>query len=56
MVQRSLYIKQKHTHRQRKQIYGYQSGKGGGRDKVGVRDEQIKTTIHKIDKQRGFTL
>ena len=25
----NLYKKQKQTHRQRKQIYGYQRGKGG---------------------------
>ena len=36
----NLYIKQKQTHRHRKQIYGYQRGKGK-RDKLGVWDTYI---------------
>ena len=36
MIQMNLFTKQKQTHRHRKQIYGYQ--RGGGRDKLGVRD------------------
>ena len=28
MTQMNLFTKQKHTHRHRKQIYGYQRGKG----------------------------
>ena len=28
----------------------------GGRDKLGVWDYQIHTTIYKIDKQKGFTV
>ena len=32
----NLYKKQKQTHRHRKQTYGCQRGKGGGRDKLGV--------------------
>ena len=31
-------------------------GRKGGRDKLGVWDQQIQTTIHKIDKQQGFTV
>ena len=31
------FIKQKQTHRQRKQIYGYQIGKFRGRDGLGLR-------------------
>ena len=42
-------IKQKQTHRHRKQTYGYQRGKGGGMDKLGVWDQQIQTTIYKIN-------
>ena len=38
MIQMDLFIKQKQTHRLRKQTYGYQRGKGGGRDKLGVWD------------------
>ena len=30
----NLFTEQKQTHRLRKQIYGYQRGKGGGRDKL----------------------
>ena len=37
-IQMNLYTKQKQTHRHRKQTYGYQRGKGGGRDKLGVWD------------------
>ena len=32
------YTKQKQTNRHRKQIYGYQRGKVGGRDKLGIWD------------------
>ena len=31
MIQMNLFTKQKQTHRHRKQIYGYQRGKGGER-------------------------
>ena len=44
-----LFTKQKQTHRLRKQTYGYQRGKGVGGDKLGVRDQQIYTTIYKIN-------
>ena len=33
-----LFIKKKQTHRYRKQTSGYQRGKVGGRDKLGVWD------------------
>ena len=46
----NLFIKQKQTHRHENRTYGYQSGKGAG-DKLGVRDQQIQTTVYKIDKQ-----
>ena len=35
--------------------YGYKRGKAG-RDKLGVWDEQIQTTIYKVDKKQGHTL
>ena len=38
IIQMNLYTKQKETRRHRKQTYGYQRGKGGGRDKLGVWD------------------
>ena len=46
----NLFMKQKQTHRQRKQTYAYQRGKGVGWDKLGVWDQHIQTTIYKIDK------
>ena len=42
-----LFIKQKQTHRHRKQIYGYQRQKGE-KDKLRVWDQQIQTIIYKI--------
>ena len=37
MIEMNLFMKQKETHRHRKQTYGYQRGKWqGGRDKLGV--------------------
>ena len=52
----NLFTKQKQTHRHTKQIYGYQRGKERGRDKLGGWDEQIHTTIYKIDNQQGHTV
>ena len=47
----NLFTKQ--NHRCRKQTYGYQKGREGRRDKLGVWDQQMQTTIYKIDKQQG---
>ena len=55
LIQMNLSTKQKQTHRHRKQTYGYPRGKGG-RDKLGVWDEQIHTTVYKTDKQQGPTV
>ena len=52
----NVYTKQKQTHRYRKQTYGYQRGDGRVRDKLEVWDQQIQTTIYKIDKQKGPTV
>ena len=38
MIQVNLYTKQKQTYRLEKQIYGYQRGKVGEKDKLGVGD------------------
>ena len=38
MTQMNLFTNQKQTHSHRKQIYGDQRGKGGGKDQLGVRD------------------
>ena len=51
-----LITKQKQTHRRRKQIYGYQRGKVGGRDKLGVWDWHIHTTILRTDNQQRPTI
>ena len=59
MIQMNFSTKQKQTHRLRKQTHGYQRGKvggGGGRDKLGVWDWHIHTTIYKIDNQQGPTV
>ena len=56
MIQMDLFIKQKQTHRHRKQIYGYQRGKGVGKDKLGVWDQQIHTIIYKTGSQQGPTV
>ena len=51
----NLLIKQKQTHRHRKQTYGYQREKEG-RDKLSVWNQQTQTTIYKTDKQQGPTV
>ena len=51
----NLFIKQKQTHRHRKQIHGYQRG-DWGKDKLGVWDQHIYTTIYKTDTQQGPTV
>ena len=52
----NLFTKRKQTHRLRKQTYGYQRGKVGGRGKLGGWDKQIHTTMYKIDNQREPTV
>ena len=51
----NVFAKQKQTHRHREQIYSYQREKRG-RDNLRVWDYNIYTTIHKTDKQQGFTV
>ena len=46
MTQMNLCTKEKQTHRHRKQTCGYQRGKRVGRDKLGVYEEQIQTTLY----------
>ena len=38
MVQMNLFTKEKQTHRLREETYGYQQGRMGSRDKLGVWD------------------
>ena len=56
MIQMNLFTKQ--THRHRKQTQGYQRGKlgGGRRDRLGLWDWQMQTTVYKMDKQQGPTV
>ena len=56
MIQMNLFPKQKETHRLQKQTYGYQRGKVGRRDKLGVWDSHIHSTIYEIDNQQGPTV
>ena len=52
----NLFIKQKQTHRLRKETYGNQRGNVmGERDKLGVWDWHILTTTFKIDNKQGPT-
>jgi len=46
----TLFTAQVQTHWQRKQTYDYQIGMSGKRDKLGVSDLWIHTTIYKIHK------
>ena len=51
----NISMKQKQTHRHREQTCGCQGG-GGREDKLGVWDQQIQTTIYKVDKRQGPTV
>ena len=42
----NLFTRQKQTHRHRKQTMVTKGERGVGRDKLGVWDQQIQTTIH----------
>ena len=45
-----------HFDRMQETSYGYQRGKWVGKDKTGVWDQQIQTTVYKIDRQQGPTI
>ena len=49
----NLFTKQKQTQTQKTNLW---LPKGVGRDKSGVSDEQIQSTIYKTDKQQGPTV
>ena len=55
MTQMNLFIKQKQTHRYKK-LMVTKGERWWRRNKLGVWDWQIQTTLHKIDKQQGFTI
>ena len=52
----NLFTKQKQTHRPRNKFMVTKGEGGVGRDKLEVWDQQMHTTIYKIDKQQGFTV
>ena len=52
-TQIDLFTKERQTHRLWKQTSGYQTGKLGGRVKLGVWDWHVPATIFKIDNQQG---
>ena len=53
----NLFTKQKQTHRCKKKTPMVTKGeRGGGRDKLGVWDQQIQIIIYKVDKQQGPTV
>ena len=56
IIQMFLFAKQKHTHRLREWTYGYQVGREGGRDQLGVWHWHIHIAIFKIDNQQGPTV
>ena len=45
----NLFTKQKWPPRHRKQTYGHQKGKGGGRDKLGIWDGYTRRYIKQIN-------
>ena len=46
--------KQKQTRRYRRQTSGYQWGDGSGEGQERVWDQEVQTTMYKIDKQQGY--
>ena len=56
MIPMNLFTKQKKTLRPREWTYGYQGGRVGGRNKLGIWEQHIYTTTYKTDKQQGPTV
>ena len=52
----NLSTKQKQTHRHREQTCGCQGEGGWGRNGLGVWDQQMQTSIYRMDKQQGPTV
>ena len=48
----NLFTKQKQTDRLRKQTYGYERGKMGGKDGLAVWDWHMHTTLYGMDGQQ----
>ena len=56
MIQMNLFTKQKLTHRLKKRTYGYQVGRMGGKERLGVWGWHVHTAIFKILNQQGPTV
>ena len=54
MIQVNLFTKQKETHRRRRQIYGYQKGKGWGGQKSGIKFSLDKHHGHTKGRDKGI--
>ena len=52
----NLSMKQKQTHRHREQTCGCQGGGGLGREGLRVWDQQMQTSIYRVDKQQDLTV
>ena len=48
----NVYAKQKQKYDKCRKTLGYQRREGGY--KLGVRNQQIQTTMNKVDKQQGY--
>ena len=56
MIQMNLFTKQKDSQTQKTNLWLPKGKGGGGGDKLGVWDQQVQTTIYKIDKQHSPTV
>ena len=48
--------KQKETYRYREQTSGYQWGEGTGEGKISVRNSEVQTIMHQINKLQGYII
>ena len=56
MTQTNLPTKQKQTQGHREQTYGFQRGRGWGKDRIGGWGQQIHSIKYGKDKQQGLTI
>ena len=56
MIQMTLFTKQTLTHRLKKGAYGYQVGRVGKTERLGVWGWHVHTSIFKIYNQQGPTI
>ena len=55
IIQMSVYVKQKQTHRENKQVFT-RGKREAGSGKLGMWDEEIQTTTYETDKQQGYSI